>query len=229
MERPIHAAPYRVETDRLVLRCPEISDLRVIHDGVVETLPALRPWMPWVADEPVSLSERARVIQRLRSGFDRGEDFTYMMFRRDSGGYVGGAGLHARVGEGGVELGYWVRSSEQGRGLAGEAASGLLRTAFEHMGVDRVEIRIERDNRPSHRVVEKLGVSKEATLRRRFPRAGDLRDVNLFTVFRADFPACTAAGVAVSWLDAAGKPVHSRFPFPDGSPGASGSARRRSK
>ncbi|HMB70570.1 MAG TPA: GNAT family N-acetyltransferase, partial [bacterium] len=116
MEFPIHPAPYRVVTDRLELRCPEVADVQAIHEGILESLDALRPWMPWVSNDPVPLSERAKVVRDLRAGFDRGKDFTFMVFRRDTGRFVGGMGLHPRVGTGGLELGYWVRTSEQGRG-----------------------------------------------------------------------------------------------------------------
>lgn len=210
MEVPRRPAPYRVETERLVLRCPELTDLEPIHESVLESVESLRPWMPWVADEPSTLAQRADVIRRLRTGFDRQEDLTYMLYDRASGGHLGGAGLHPRVGPGGIELGYWIRESAQGQGLAGEATQALLRVAFQFVGVDRVEIRIEPSNRASRRVVEKLEIPREAVLRRRFPRAGDLQDVEVYSVFASDFAASPERYPAVR----AYNPVGEEIPAP---------------
>ena len=64
----------------------------------------------------------------------------------------------------------------------------LTRVAFEHFDVDRVEIRVDPANERSERVPEKLGYTKEATLRRRLPtkRGSDLRDVNVWTTFASE-------------------------------------------
>jgi len=200
-------APFRIETERLELRCPDLADLDAAHAAVEESVEMLRPWMPWVETEPISLEQRAAELRRLRDGFERHEDYTYFAFARGSERMLGGLGLHPRVGPAGLELGYWIRRSERGRGLAVEGASALLRAAFECVGVDRVEVRIEPTNAASRRVVEKLSIPKEATLRRRLPRTGGLRDVDVYTMFARDLPGSPAAGVAVRFLDERGQPI----------------------
>jgi len=200
-------APFRIETERLALCCPDPSHLEAIHAAVADTHELLSPWMPWAEGEPASLDQRAEDVRRLRGSFDRDEDYTYFLFERNGGRALGGGGLHPRVGTGGMELGYWIRATDQGQGLAVEAAGALLRAAFERIGVDRVQIHIEPENGPSQRVVEKLGVPLEATLRRRFLRGGDLRDIDVYTVFREDFPDSVAASTEVRFLDAQGRPL----------------------
>ncbi|GJM44758.1 MAG: hypothetical protein DHS20C21_16000 [Gemmatimonadota bacterium] len=211
MDLPTHPAPYRIRTPRLLLRCPEVDDIPAVHEGVLETVDLLAPWMPWVEGEPVPLSQRTRDIERLRGGFERNEDFTYMVFDAETDEFVGGMGLHPRVGAAGVEVGYWVRTRRQGHGLAGEGTSALIRTAFEHLGVDRVEMRIEPENGPSHRVMEKLGIRREALLRRRFLRGGELRDVHVFTIFRSEFAGSRASAIEAHCFDEKGAPVPPRF------------------
>ena len=200
-------APFRIETERVVMCRPEPSHLEAIHAAVAETQEALQPWMPWAEGEPITLEQREEDIGRLRVGFDRDEDYTYFLFERSGSRALGGAGLHPRVGPGGMELGYWIRSTDQGKGLAVEVACALIRAAFERIGVDRVQIHIEPGNAPSHRVVEKLGVPLEATLRRRFLRGGELRDLDVFTIFREDLPGSCAAAAEVRFLDAKGRPL----------------------
>ncbi|MBZ0269828.1 GNAT family N-acetyltransferase, partial [bacterium] len=214
MDLHLRPAPYRIETERLVLRCPEVSDTEAAHEGVLESLDALRPWMPWVEDDPVSLRRRVDEVRRMRAGFDRGEDNTYFVFDAGDGGFLGGMGLHQRVGPLALELGYWIRTARQGSGLAGEGASALLRAAFDVMRAHHVEIRIEPENAASLRVVEKLGVPLEARLRGRFPRGGALRDIEVYTVFAGDFEDSPAGKVPVRLYDAVGSRIPTGAPEP---------------
>ena len=200
-------APFRIETERLVLRCPDPADADLVQEAVAESLETLRPWMPWTEGEPVSRAQRVIDLERFRDEFSRHADYIYFLFTPAEDRMIGGMGLHPRVGPKGLELGYWIRASERGRGLAAEGASALIRAAFECVGSDRVEIRIEPGNDASRRVVEKLAVPREATLRRRLPNRGELRDVDLFTIFAADFAGSPAAAVPARFLDADGQPL----------------------
>ena len=58
-------------------------------------------------------------------------------------------------------IGYWVDEQLAGNGFAGEAVVIVLKYAFEELGLHRVEIAIVPRNRPSRRVVEKLGLREE--------------------------------------------------------------------
>ena len=51
-------APFRIETERLVLRCPELTDVDLVQEAVSESIESLRPWMPWVEGEPVAREQR---------------------------------------------------------------------------------------------------------------------------------------------------------------------------
>ena len=62
------------------------------------------------------------------------------------------------------EIGFIVHPAHQGRGYATEAARPLLRIAFEDLELHRVVGRLEARNRASARVLEKLGMRREAHL-----------------------------------------------------------------
>ncbi|MCA9752925.1 MAG: GNAT family N-acetyltransferase [Gemmatimonadetes bacterium] len=197
-------APRRIETERMVLRpWNERSDAEALHDAVLESLDTLRPWLPWAEAEPGSLRSRRRTLRTFAETFARDEDYIYGAFTPDESRVLGGFGLHPRVGPGGIELGYWVRASETRRGYAAEGAAALITAAIRLMGLDRIEVRIEPRNVASQRVVAKLGLVKEATLRRRFPRGKELRDMDLYTVFREDPLPETSA----RFLDPAGREI----------------------
>jgi RimJ/RimL family protein N-acetyltransferase len=193
-----------------VIRCWEPRDAALLKGAIDSSLDDLRPWMPWARHEPQSLAEKVALLRRFRGNFDLGEDFAYGVFAPDESRVVGGSGLHPRVGDDAFEIGYWIRASDTGAGLATEAAGALTRVAFEVCGVDRVEIRVEPANGASIAVPRKLGFREEASLRRRLePREAGAapRDVIVFSLFRDEFPASPVARLPVQAYDAAGARV----------------------
>ena len=201
--------PYRIETERLVIRCWDPRDAPLLKDAIDSSLDELRPWMPWADAEPTSLDEKANLLRGFRGRFDTGEDFAYGMFAPGEAEVVGGTGLHTRVGDDGFEIGYWVRASRAGEGLATEASAALTRVAFAVCGADRVEIRTDPANERSAAIPRKLGFTREATLRRRLPgrREGEWRDVVVFSLFRDELAGTPAAAATVSAYDALGRPL----------------------
>ncbi|MCB9594177.1 MAG: GNAT family N-acetyltransferase [Sandaracinaceae bacterium] len=167
---------YVVRTKRLELRCYERSDVATVHEVILDNTEALRPWMPWIQHEPMSLEERGELLRAFRARFDAGEDFIYGVFDRDGGAYIGGCGLHPRVGARALEIGYWIAEDRWGQGLATELAAALTRVGFERMEAERMEIRVVPHNTRSLAVPRKLGYTREGTLRGVLDRARDGRD-----------------------------------------------------
>ena len=190
-----------------MIRCYEAQDAPLMKDAIDSSLEHLRPFMPWVDDEPQTLAEKVSLCRRFRAAFDAGEDFVYGIFDRGETEQIGGTGLHPRIGPGGLEIGYWTRASATRQGIATEAAAALTRVAFEVCDADRVEIRIDPRNEASFGIPRALGFPAEATLRRRLlDRPGrPLRDVTIHTVFREDFDPAIAPGLRA--FDARGERI----------------------
>jgi RimJ/RimL family protein N-acetyltransferase len=198
--------PYAIRSERLLLRCWEPADAPALKEAVDASLDHLRPWMPWAAGEPEPLEAKVALLRRFRGWFDLGQDFVYGAFSGDGSEVVGGTGLHTRVGDDALEIGYWIRASKIGEGLATELSAALTRVAFEICRVDRVEIRVDPANERSARIPRKLGYREEARLRRRLPGGVDSepRDVVVFALFRDEFASSPSAAVPLEAFDAAG-------------------------
>jgi RimJ/RimL family protein N-acetyltransferase len=201
--------PYRIVTERLVIRCWEPTDAPRLKEAIDSSLDQLRPWMPWARSEPQELSEKVALLRRFRGEFDLGTDFVMGMFDVDEREVVGGTGLHKRRGADALEIGYWIRTSHVGRGLATESTAALTRVAFELCDVDRVEIRIDPANEPSLAIPRKLGFAEEGMLRRRLPpdEKGVPRDVMVFSLFRDAYAGSPPSSMSLQAFDAAGTRV----------------------
>ena len=116
--------PYRIETERLVVRCWHPRDAALLKDAVDSSLEHLRAWMPWAHEDPQPLPQKVELLRMFRGQFDLGQNFVYGILSRDESEGVGGTGLHPRAGLDGVlEIGYWIRESRAGQGLGTEAAA----------------------------------------------------------------------------------------------------------
>jgi RimJ/RimL family protein N-acetyltransferase len=116
---------YRIETKRLVVRCYNPSDAVWLAESVTESIEHLRPWMPWVHNEPEPIEEKVQRLKRFRGMFDLGQDFIYGIFNQDDTKLLGGTGLHTRLGESELEIGYWIHKDFINQGLVTESTAAL--------------------------------------------------------------------------------------------------------
>lgn len=136
------------------LRRPTAADAGALHLAVTESLEHLRPWMPWAAgDHPAAAAEA--FIDEATTRWHTGRGYTYLITTGDT--VAGTISLERRIGEGGLEIGYWLHPAHTGRGLVTTAARALTEQAFALPGIDRVEIWHDAANTASRGVPEHLG------------------------------------------------------------------------
>ncbi len=139
----------------LVLRRWVTADAPRLAQAVGESLEHLRPWMPWVAQEPVPLAERHQRIATWEQDWRAGGDLVMGVFV--DGAVAGGCGLHHRIGPKGLEIGYWIHPAFLRQGIATAAARLLTNAALHQAEITRVEIHHDKANVASAGVPLKLG------------------------------------------------------------------------
>jgi RimJ/RimL family protein N-acetyltransferase len=182
----IATAPYRIETERLVIRCYDPAhDAPLLKEAVDSSIEHLLPWMPWAKHEPQTLDEKVALLRQFRSSFDADDNYGYGVYSPDETRQVGGTGLHKRGGPDALEIGYFLRADATGQGFATELAAVLTRVGFEICGVARMDLQVASHNERSLKIPRKLGYTLDGTLRRRLEPIVDgepWRDSLLFTM-----------------------------------------------
>jgi ribosomal-protein-serine acetyltransferase len=147
--------PEQIEGRELLLRRWRPEDAEALAQAVAESTEHLRPWMPWIEQEPLALEARRATIERWAQEWAAGGDVFMGLFVSDQ--IAGGGGLHRRIGPNGLEIGYWVHPAFTRRGLATTAAKLLTEAAFSVPGIDHVEIHHDKANRASAGIPRRLG------------------------------------------------------------------------
>ena len=157
-----------IETDRLILRPPQLGDENALNEAINRSLSALQRWMPW-ADNP-SLEPTTRfVIEAIASwSSEKAKDFPMVVIHKASKQIIGASGFndrsHPQVPM--YEIGYWFDTQYTGLGFATEIVSALTKFAFESFNAVRVQVVMQGDNHASKRVAEKCGFVLEAILKK---------------------------------------------------------------
>lgn len=199
---------YRIETERLVIRCYQPSDAHLLWQSVNESIEHLRPWMPWIKNEPEDVPAKLERIRKMRANFDNDIDYTFGIFDKEEQILIGSTGFHNRVGEDAREIGYWINVNQVHNGYATEAVRALTKVAFSIENWARIEIHCDSRNTDSFNIPQKLGYQLEATLKGRFKDEMDIpRDKMVWTLFREEFPKTRCDTIAIRAFDILGQEI----------------------
>lgn len=199
---------YRIITERLVIRCYNPEDALFLEASVKESVEHLKPWMPWAhSEDQETLNSRIERLRTFRGKFDFNQDFIYGIFDLDQTRLLGGTGLHTRLGNDALEIGYWIHKDFINQGLATETASALTKVGFEIHEISRMEIHCDPSNVRSAAVPRKLGYTHEADLKKRSKFLDDWRDSSIWTLFKDEYPISPAKQIEIKAFDAANRQI----------------------
>ena len=175
-------------TDNIVtLRPFQTADVDALYDAAHESLEALIPWMSW-ARLDYSRKDVAEFVRIVRGTWDAGTYYAFAVTDARDGTMLGAASLsHIHPVYHFCNLGYWIRTTRRGDGLAGRAARLAAKFGFEQVGLIRVEVVIAVGNAASLKVADKSGAHREGILRERVIVREQIHDAVMFSFVPADF------------------------------------------
>jgi RimJ/RimL family protein N-acetyltransferase len=176
-----------VLTDGTVsLRPYRKSDADDLYQAVRESLPELSVWMPW-AHKDYTIKESRQWLKTHPGSRRQGVEYNFAIFDSQDGSYLGGCGLNRIDDENRrANLGYWVRKSRTGQGVATAATLLLARWGFKELKLNRIEILVATGNQSSLRVAEKVGARREGILRKRIVVRDKVYDAVMFSLVTGD-------------------------------------------
>ena len=175
--------PTTIYTPRLRLRPLEPDDAPALYS--FWRLPQV---MEHMAFDPLrSPAQAAAVVEFFIQLPEKQEGSRFAITDRLSGRLVGTCGFHeASVKHRRVELGYELAPEAQGKGFMTEALQHILPWCFDAMMAHRIEAFVHPVNERSSRVLERMGFTREGTLRGYFQARGQAHDEVVWSMLSTD-------------------------------------------
>jgi ribosomal-protein-alanine N-acetyltransferase len=125
--------------------------------------------------------------------FIDGQSAIFAITDKEQGHLLGAIGLERMSQHRKAEMGYWIRVSLWNRGYCTEAALAVLAYAFDVLDINKVVARHFSRNPASGRVMQKIGMRHEGTLRQDVIKWGRPEDIELYAILRQEYFAIREA------------------------------------
>lgn len=166
----VQIRPYRPEDENALLEAAQESWRQV------------GPWMPW-CHQNYSIDDARSWIRTTIEGAKTGTLYDFAIFAQ--GRFAGGCGInHINDQDRVANLGYWIRTSCTGQGIASAAVKQLLGWVFASTDLNRIEIVVAVDNHRSQRVAAQVGAQRDAVLPMRTMANGRPSAAIMYSVLR---------------------------------------------
>jgi [ribosomal protein S5]-alanine N-acetyltransferase len=151
-------APESFTTARLRLRRPQLSDVSAVfaYGSDIE----VARYMDW--PKSVTPQDTARATERAIHRWESGKEFSWRLTVPPDDTPIGGVACSIEGHR--AELGFLVARQFWGEGYATEGARAVFAWLASLGGVLRIQATCDIDNKASARVLEKLGMLREAVL-----------------------------------------------------------------
>jgi len=159
--------PSSFHTERLYVRSFEVDDAKDLHSALLESIDELRKYLwhlPWISEEQTIQSAKIR-CHAAASNFLLRTDLAYLAFEKSTDLLVGSVGLHRTDWNlPKTEVGYWIRNNETGKGYATELVATITQWALDELGVIRVELITDEQNKASRAIAARCGFQLEGVM-----------------------------------------------------------------
>ncbi|MFD1715350.1 GNAT family N-acetyltransferase [Amnibacterium flavum] len=180
--------PVTVVTERLTLRPVETTDRAALL--AYRSLPEVCRYLPFPPMDAAEVDRRITEQWSTTVLAAPGDARTLAIVETSSGRLVGDVVLFWSAGaERQGEIGYVLSPEATGRGYATEAAVAMLAVAFDSLGLHRVIGRLDPRNTASARVLERLGMRREADFVEDFFADGEWSDTAVYAILDREWRA----------------------------------------
>ena len=170
-----------LRTERLLLRPLELSDARAMYDYA--SVPEVARYTSWFPHE--QLEDSLALIRFMHGNYlQQIPDALGVCLKESPETLIGTVGAfwgHLRAHKT-LELGYVLGNKFWGKGLVHEALEAFIPYLWKNYEVNRSQARCIKENAPSRRVLEKLGMVREGLLRSSFMAKGKCFDLEIFSL-----------------------------------------------
>jgi RimJ/RimL family protein N-acetyltransferase len=171
-------------TSRLVLRPYTMADA-----AAVQRMVSNREVASTTLSIPHPYPEDGAVhwLRSIEPKWSDGSGAVFAITLASTGEIVGSIDLRIKPEHQHAEIGYLIAREHWGNGYVTEAAAALLQLGFETLNLRRIFAHHMTHNPASGRVMRKLGMRYEGTMRSHIVKWGEARDIAFYGITREDW------------------------------------------
>jgi RimJ/RimL family protein N-acetyltransferase len=180
-------APTQLVAGGLLLRPYRPEDVSALYTAVRESVASIGRWLPWCHDG-YSETDAGAWIAHCSEAWSKGDHYTFAIFGAESQRFLGAVGINHRNPEHNfASIGYWVRESARGQGIAARAGRLVVKFGFDAAKLTRIEIVAAVDNLASRRTAENIGARFEGIACNRLSTPLGIVDAAMYALTPSDY------------------------------------------
>lgn len=179
-----HKGTVRFETERLILRPFTEEDAQAVFDNWASDSEVTK-YLTWPAHQCVehSLGYMKYCVQ----SYQDPKSYQWGIELKDTHELIGNISVVNIIDEiGSMELGWVIGRRFWGNGYTAEAAKRLIGFLFDEVGANRICAGHDSNNPNSGRVMQKVGMKYEGTLRQSGKNNQGIVDMAVYSILRSD-------------------------------------------
>lgn len=180
-----HLGTQIIETNRLILRPLTLQDAPAMYTNWASDEEVAR-YVTWTSH--ANLAETQKLLTSWAEAYEQPDFYNWGMVVKDTGQVIGtftfvGVSDRDQVGE----LGYCCGQTWWNQGYTTEAGRALLTFGFDQLGLNRIQAVHDVRNPASGRVMEKMGMTYEGTMRQARLVKGKFVSLSLYAILAQDW------------------------------------------
>ncbi len=173
-----------IQTARLTLRPFTADDAPAVYEYARHRdVAATTATIP----HPYSLEDAVEWLGRVTEHGAKGDVHNFAIVLRASRRLIGAIDLRLEPENRAADLGYAIHPAHWNKGYVTEAARAVVEHGFETLNLNRIHAHHFASNPASGRIMEKVGMKCEGTMRQRICKWGVMHDTIHWAILRSEY------------------------------------------
>lgn len=173
----------QIETERLFMRPYDITDIPAVQNLANDKAIAETTFIPY----PYTVEKVEEWINSHSELIKNGDVYPLAVMLKNENQLIGTMTIRIDKVHNKGELAYWIGKDFWGQGFATEMAKAMLAFGFNELNLNRIWAPVMKKNIASAKVMQKIGLSYEGTLKEDVLRWGNYEDVEVYGMLKKDY------------------------------------------
>lgn len=179
---------YKID-EELSLKLKDYQDTKELYALIESSRDHLKVWMNWIHKVNGEEDIREGTNRNLQQYADQKSMHYLIIYKGEIAGTVGLKGFNWDVKS--AEIGYWLGSDFQGKGIMTRAVKALMEYGFNYVGLDKLEVWAAEGNTKSRSIPERLGFVQEGMRRQNEILDGTYHNMIIYGMLKSEWGAAS--------------------------------------